>query len=535
MKRGPARKSRKRGRLALVLHSHLPFVRHPEFAEPLEENWLFECMTETYIPLLLMMRRLANEGIAFRLTMSLTPTLVAMFEDPLLRGRFLRRLDNLMELSEKEVARTRDDRRFGPLARSCRKRLAEVRDAYTGLLGRDLTGAFASLQETGYLEILASSATHAFLPLLKDDEPAVRTQIRLGTERYKQAFGREPCGFWLPECGYYPGLDRLLADSGIRHTVLETHGLTRAQPGPIYGVYAPVRSPAGLALFGRDPDSSRQVWSAAEGYPGDYNYREFYRDIAYDLDAAYIAPHIHPAGIRIDTGFKYYRITGKTERKKPYNPRKAADTAVGHAGDFIAKTLRKLDDLGPAAGPAPLFVAPFDTELFGHWWHEGPLWLEALIREMSGAKGRLRMVTLSGYLEGHPDLQEVAPPMSSWGEQGYNSKWLNPSNDWIYKYLYHASKSLRTAAASNRASAGLARRALNQAFRELLLAQASDWAFMMEGGKTARYAAKRIRTHLIRIDRLVKQVSSGAVDPAWLQALELQDNIFGRLDYRDCV
>jgi 1,4-alpha-glucan branching enzyme len=534
MKADPAAcKGPGQGYLALILHSHLPFVHHPEYDDALEENWLFECMTETYIPLLLIMDKLVGDRVNFRLSMSLTPTLVSMLDNSLLRSRFVRRLDRLIELSEKEIIRTRPARRINLLAKTYRKRLVEIKDSFVDKYKLDLTAAFARLQQKGRIEILASCATHAFLPLLTEDPSAVNAQVKIGIDHYRKSFGCRPRGFWLPECAYYPGLDSLLSEKGISYTILETHGMTRARPAPSNGIYAPARCPSGLAVFGRDPESSKQVWSSTEGYPGDYNYREFYRDIAYDLDHDYIAPYIHPAGIKIDTGFKYFRITGKTENKKYYSMKNADKMAGQHAEDFIAKRMSRVEELRPDMSRKPLFVAPFDTELFGHWWYEGPAWLDALTRKISAQQRKLRLITLSEYLDEYPDNQEVSPSMSSWGDKGYNKRWLNSGNDWIYKHLHHAARTVNRLAEAHPAARGLVRRALNQACRELLLAQASDWAFMIEGGKTGAYATKRLKTHLIRIDRLAQQISSGAIDKKWLEAIELQDNIFHPINYRD--
>jgi 1,4-alpha-glucan branching enzyme len=525
-------KGARQGYLALVLHAHLPFVRHPEYNEALEENWLFECITETYMPLLLMMDRLVSTRTDFRLTMSLTPTLVAMLDDPLLRYRYARRLTRLIELSAKEITRTKRYPRLNLLAKTYRRRLVETRDAFIEKYRLDITSAFAAMQKTGRLEILASAATHAFLPLLSDDPASVKAQIKIGIDNYRRSFGCKPRGFWLPECAYYPGLDKLLKAAGISYTILETHGITHAEPVPECGIFTPVTCQSGLVVFGRDPDSSKQVWSASEGYPGDYNYREFYRDIAHDLDHSYIAPYIHPAGIRMDTGFKYYRITGKTENKKHYCLKTAEKIASRHAADFIHKKLCKIDELRPYMSRKPLFVAPFDAELFGHWWYEGPVWIGELIRKMALVKKKLKLVTLSEYLDEYPDNQTVSPSMSSWGDRGYNNRWLNPGNDWIYKHLRHASGTVKDIAVRHKEGKGLVRRALNQACRELLLAQASDWAFMIEGGRTAQYATKRLKTHLIRIDRLSKQIDSGQIDKQWLEALEKQDNLFRPINYR---
>jgi 1,4-alpha-glucan branching enzyme len=267
------------GYLAIVLHAHLPFVRHPEYEDSLEENWFYEALTGTYIPLLFVLEGLVEDGVDFRLTLSISPTLASMFADPFLESRFLNRLGKLIELGEKEIKRTRTHPEFNALSHMYHERLVRVHDAFLNRYDRNLIRAFRRLQDLGKVEIIASAATHGYLPLLSVCTSAVRAQIRVGVEHFERVFGRRPKGFWLPECGYYPGVEELLREHGIRYTILETHGVTRAKSRPKYGVYAPIYCPSGVAAFGRDPESSKQVWSATEGYPGDHDYREFYRDI----------------------------------------------------------------------------------------------------------------------------------------------------------------------------------------------------------------------------------------------------------------
>ena len=527
--RGNDSPNQEQGYLALVLHAHLPFVRHPEHKDSLEENWLFEAITETYVPLFLVLEDLLRDGVDFRLTFSVTPTLAHMLGDPFLQSRYLRRLESQMELAEKEVARTSSDPVFQPLARMYRSLFARVREAFVNRYGKNLLNAFRRFQELGKVELISSAATHGYLPLLAVNEPAVRTQIRVGAEYHRQIFGRRPNGFWLPECGYVPGLDESLARQEIRFTILETHGITRADQRPRYGVHAPLYCPSGVAVFGRDPDSSRQVWSSVDGYPGDFDYREFYRDIGYDLDADYIKPYIHPDGIRIDTGFKYYRITGKDD-KEPYVPEWAERKAESHAGHFLSERLRQIERLNGMMDRKPLIVAPYDAELFGHWWFEGPRWLDYLIRKVALNQGALRLVTLTEYLDRYPVNQTATPSMSSWGDKGFSEVWLNQRNQWIYPHLHQAAEDLEALAAAHAAAEGLTARALNQAARELLLAQASDWAFMINSGAMEQYAGVRTKSHLLRFQRLSRQIKDGTIDEAWLGTIEAQDNVFPGID-----
>jgi len=318
----------------------------------------------------------------------------------------------------------------------------------------------------------------------------------------------------------------MLREQLIRFTILETHGITRAEPRPRYGVLAPVSCPSGVVAFGRDPDSSKQVWSSVEGYPGDHDYREFYRDIAYDLDDDYLKPYLHQDGIRFDTGIKYYRVTGKTDHKEAYVPEWAERKAEIHAANFMFNREKQIEYLTSMMDRKPVIVAPYDAELFGHWWYEGPTWLDYLVRKIARKQEAIRLVTLSEYLEEYPVNQVAMPAMSSWGYEGFNDVWLNRSNDWIYPQLHKAVDLMETLAESYPRAEGLALRALNQAGRELVLAQASDWAFMISSGTTVEYATNRTKTHLDRLNRLVHQIRSGAIDEAGLSAIENQDNIF---------
>ncbi len=514
------------GRLAIVLHAHLPYVRHPEHEDSLEENWLFEAITETYVPVFLVLETLLEDGIDFRLTFSVSPTLASMLEDPFLQSRYLKRLERLIELAGKEEVRTKSDPQIHPLARMYRGLLLRVHEAFVGRYQKNLLNGFRRFQKLGKVELIATAATHGYLPVLSVNQTAVRAQVKVGVEHHQACFGHWPQGFWLPECGYYPGVDKLLAEQGIRYTILETHGITRADQRPRYGVYAPLYCPSGVAAFGRDPDSSRQVWSSVDGYPGDYDYREFYRDIGYDLGLDYLRPYIHRDGIRIDTGFKYYRITGKGDYKEPYVPEWAERKAESHAAHFLAERQKQVARLAAMMDRKPVVVAPYDAELFGHWWFEGPRWLDYLIRKIALEQDTVRLAALSECLEKEASDQVATPCLSSWGHRGFSEVWLNPENHWIYPHLHAAAERMERLASSHARAAGPLRRALNQAARELLLSQASDWAFMINSGAMSDYASARTRTHLSRFFRLERQIEDRSIDTAWLAGVEAQDRIF---------
>ena len=361
---------------------------------------------------------------------------------------------------------------------------------------------------------------------------SVRAQIEVGANNYEKYFGRRPRGIWLAECGDYPGVDRYLKEADIKFFFVDTHGILHASPRPKYGVYAPIYCKSGVAAFGRDFDSSKQVWSAIEGYPGDYNYREFYRDVGFDLDFEYIKPYIHKDGIRMNTGIKYYRITGRTDHKEPYNPDWARERAASHAGNFMFNRERQAEYLFDIMKKKPIIVAPYDAELYGHWWYEGPMFLDYLFRKLHYDQKAIRPITPSEYLAQNPTNQVATPSMSSWGYKGYSEHWLDGSNDWIYRHLHKASDRMAELATNYPNADGLLRRALNQALRELLLAQSSDWAFIMKTGTVVQYAVKRTKDHILRFTRLYEDIKSNRIDEGWLADIEWKDNIFPEIDYK---
>ncbi len=521
------------GYLCLVLHAHLPYVRHPEHEDFLEEDWLYEAITEVYLPLLEMFDRLERDGVEYELTMSLTPTLAGMLADPLLQSRYVRHIDSLIQLAEKEIDRTRWQPEFHHLARMYHSRFVEARQVFVDRYGQNLLNGFRRFLDSGHLEIVTSAATHGFLPLMSLNRNAVRAQIELGCREYERHFGRRPKGIWLPECGYAEGVDELLRDSGIRYFFTDSHAVLYAAPRPKFGIFAPiVCSKSGVVACGRDVESSKQVWSAEEGYPGDFNYRDFYRDVGFDLDFDYVRPHLDPVGNRHHLGIKYYKITGRTDDKEPYDPRAALDKAAEHAGNFMFNREKQAEWLHGVMGREPLITAPYDAELFGHWWFEGPEFLEFLFRKMHFDQQNIKAITIPQYLDRFPVLQQSQPIMSSWGLRGYNEVWLEDSNDWIYRHLHEGADRMVSLARRFPSPDDVHRRALNQAARELLLAQSSDWAFIMKTGTMVEYAVRRTKEHMYNFLELDRQLTNGGVDEGFLADLEWRHNAFPQVDYR---
>jgi 1,4-alpha-glucan branching enzyme len=522
----------KKGYQLIVLHAHLPYVRHkgyhPSF---LEENWLNEAICETYIPLLESFRNLKREKVNFKITMSFTPTLVSMLKDIYLQEKFLKYIDQLIELSNKEVKRTTYDLHLNYLSKYYLEKFEKIKSIFIEI-EKDITAGFKEFVKDGSLEVITCGATHGFLPLLESEPSTVRAQLTLGKKKHKATWGIEPRGIWLAECGYYKGLENYLSDQGIRYFFVDSHGIKNAVPRPKYGVYAPVEIGAGVFAFGRDIESSSQVWSAEEGYPGDFNYREYYRDIGFDLDYEYIKDYIHPDGIRHNTGIKYHRITGKSNYKDYYHPDWAIESAGKHADDFLQSRINQARKFFDTEHQPAVIVSPYDAELYGHWWYEGPKFLEFLFKKIHFDQSEIMAAHPMQIVGQLPRIQSVDMDFSSWGEGGYADVWLNPKNEWIYPHVLECSVSMNQISHKYyKTEVPIQRRILNQMAREVLLLQSSDWPFILKTGTMSEYASKRVHVHTNLFLELRNMLENNKIDEARLKKIEDEHPIFPEIEF----
>lgn len=517
--------------LALVLHAHLPWVRHPEHARHLEERWFYEALIECYLPLLDAFDRMADDGVPFALTMSVTPPLAAMLKDDLLRARFAAHLERALALADREMHRVYGDERFAPVATYYRDHFRRMQAVWQRH-GGDVAAGLVRHWDAGRLELLTCSATHCYLPGLLPAREGIRPQLELGVRGFEKLLGRRPVGAWLAECAYDPSFDDEIARAGIRFTILDTHGVTHARPRPRFGVHAPIASPSGVAFFARDVESSRQVWSRDEGYPGDPYYRDFYRDIGFDLPESELMGEIAGDRSRLMTGLKYFRITGKEGEKQPYQPGIARERAFDHARHFVANRAAQLRGLARSMPVAPIVVAPYDAELYGHWWFEGPIFLEAVFRCLPETRGEVEAITLREYLERHPVAFQATPSASTWGAGGYGEVWVGHEAAWTWRHVHHATRYVAWLVRNHRSADGALGQVLDQAIRELLLLQSSDWPFIIKTGTATRYAEARIRAHVHRLRHLGHLLEAARVegpDAAWLDDLRARDNFLAVL------
>ena len=546
------------GSVVFVLHSHLPWVLG-HGAWPHGEAWLYEAATECYIPLLRMLDRLSVDVPEARLTVGITPVLAESLASLRFQDGLLAYLEGRQEAADRDRDgfRKTGDPAAELLAASWSSFFRGVRAEFETRYGRDLVAAFRRLQDVGTIEVLTSAATHGYLPLLGRDE-SVTAQVGCGVSSYGRHFGRPPRGIWLPECAYRPrgpwarpvgsqrswtrpGLEEVLSRHGLRYFFVDTHLVAGGVPLGTYedrfeekrlDATAPARgsSPnevyevsgrkdrAPVAVFARDPRSSVQVWSADYGYPGDGAYLEFHRKKA-------------PGGLR------YWRITDRQlplDAKVPYDPQDARARVRAHAEHFVGLVRETLRDHRERTGRPGVVVAPFDTELFGHWWFEGIEWLELVLRSL---RRDVVLQTPSEYLERHPPRSAITLPEGSWGQGGHHWVWLNDDTRWIWDLVYRAEDAFTEAlrSAGRRPKAEVAR-VLRQLARELLLLESSDWPFLITTVAARDYAQARVRSHFEAFERLLAMAHRSrtgplpAADLAALAETEARDGLFPEVD-----
>ena len=546
-----------KGAFTFVLHSHLPYCRRAG-RWPHGEEWLHEAATGTYLPLLIALSDLAEEGCAYRLTIGLTPVLCEQLADPLVLQHLEDYLRERLEKAQEDIGRLEGegDAARAEVARFYAGHYAHLLDSFLGRFGRRIIEPFRRLQDLGLVEIAAGAATHGYLPLFERDS-SISAQVAVGVQTYRRHFGRDPQSFWLPECAYRPphvtdegrgylkpGLHEFLAEQGILCFFVETHAIEGGLPvgkamGDALGPYGDIPRryvvPLGhypeptlkttylpywvsdprVAAIGRNNRTGLQVWSGEHGYPGDYHYREFHkRD-----------------GV---SGLHYWKVTGTgvdLAAKDVYDPARAHERAFDHARHFVGLVEDLVRDFH---GRNPLFgivAAAYDTELFGHWWFEGVHWLREVLRGLA-ASSDVELTTASRYIREHPPEDVLSLPETSWGQAGNHFTWLNTDTEWMWPVVSDAQRRMEALVRRFPDAQGPLANALNQAGRELLLLESSDWPFLVTTWQARDYAENRFADHADRFHRLADMAEGGHVDQGLVEEYWELDKVFPDLDYR---
>jgi len=562
------------GKFALVLHAHLPYVlAHGRW--PHGSDMLCECAAESYMPLLDTLRRLIADGISPKVTVGLTPVLTEQMADNDFKQEFQRYLQARMDMAKKDEAKfiSNKQEHFANLARMWQERYGKLLDSFRNTYYCDLIGSFRKLQEEGHIEIITSAATHCYAPLISTDI-SLQAQLKQAVASYERHFGCKPRGFWLPECGYRPryewkspladagpqtpalrkGVEEFLSEAGLNYFIIDTALLSggeaigvylerfdalqnlwqqfqdQYQPRPEIADRSPYRpylvssapeKNRPVAAFVRDAASGIQVWSGEHGYPGDAWYLDFHKKLEVD-------------------GLRYWRITSQKlgmDDKLPYEPARAYERPPENAGHFKDLVKRILTDHYREHGEVGVICAPYDAELFGHWWFEGPDWLYYVLRWIN-EDPELATTTCSEYLQEYKPKVVVSLPEGSWGQGGFHWIWLNEWTEWIWKDVYQAEETMIQLAGefAGKGDQNL-QNILCQAARELLLLEASDWQFLISTWSARDYAEIRAAKHFEsfrRLANMARQYGRGeAVDQedwTFLGDCEARDALFPDVD-----
>jgi 1,4-alpha-glucan branching enzyme len=519
--------------VSIVLNAHLPFVRHADTAGTSEERWFFKSLSETYLPLLQVFDRLDGDHIPFRLGMVLSPTLCHMLKDEALIGRYLEYVDRRIEFGLEEIRRTGGEPELNRLARLFYDETVDRRVLFTERYGGNILKALDYYQKKGRLELLTTAATYAFLPLYASYPEALQAQIEVAIASHRAEFGRNSQGFWLPELGWAAPLDEYLRSYNFSYTMVDTHGLILGNPGAERGCFYPVRTSGGIFVLARDFYAQGDIDSKERGYRFCPCYRDYYADVGYELPVELVKPFLGTGGVRAQTGYKYWAAGLPGSQKQLYDPRRASEKALEHARSFLEARLSRLVLAGECMEETAVSLCAFNADTFGRFWYEGPQFIEALFR-LGTAEGKIRFMTPAEYLykQNLGSLQTVAPEFSSWGTNGYAEMWLDAANDWMYPPGIRSLERMIELAERFPNDSGLKERALNQAAREILLVQASDWPRMLYEQESPQYARSQIEMALRNFTTIYESLGSNYISTEWLTNLEKRHNIFPAINYR---
>ncbi|HEY3874645.1 MAG TPA: 1,4-alpha-glucan branching protein domain-containing protein, partial [Candidatus Kapabacteria bacterium] len=566
------------GSFTFILHTHLPYVLH-HGKWPHGSDWLSEAVAECYLPILDTLERLSDEGIEPRISMDFSPINLEQLADPDFEGIFAAYCEEKITAAEKDYLyfKQNKEEHLIPMAEYWREFYSNAKTAFFDKYNGNVVTGFRKLAESGVLDAMTCGATHGYFPLLLRDDN-IRGQIECATHTHEKHFGKRPRGIWLPECGYRPryewtsivgpdsyrqtsemraGVEELVSEAGLEYFVVDgaltRGGMTvpayqplakklhekfleefgqRGEPQPeadpnrsLTDIYWVGKKQNGssypVAIFSRDPQSSSRVWSAELGYPGAGVYLDFHKK-------------------HHNSGLRYWSVTGAGTDlgdKQPYVPYRTEWQLDWDADDFVSLVQKELEDHASAHGYPGMLAAPFDTELFGHWWAEGPRFLEKVMRRIAASE-KVQLTDCAEALDTYSEPRTtIALPEGSWGEGGHHFVWANHEVAWMWDTIYPLEDRFLNIV-HRFLGEGIdvtLRWILEQSARELLLLESSDWPFVISTQGAIEYSKKRFAEHAELLTGLLDMAERyegtlTTADEKLLYASSIKDSPFREID-----
>ena len=526
--------------ISIVLNAGVPFIRETGPLFTFQEAPFFETLDETFIPLLGLFDRLEAAHIPFRMALVVPPVLCHLLSDPYLIERYLRYMDNRIAFGAEEIRRLESSPPLRALARHYYDTEVDKRFLFTERYQKNILKVLFYHKERGRVEFINSAATNVFLPFYTALPSVFRAQFEIALRSSRRFFNSVEAGFWPPELAYCGEVGNALHEHNYAWTIIDTHGALLATPPPERGSFYPAQDPCGVALFIRDFSAYEEIMNTRGSSPQNGAFRSYFDDAGFELPAENIKRFLSSNGARTATGYKYYNRGGAAQAKEVYNIEEGAAAARAAAAAFLAARRASLGAARETIGKTPISVCAYRADYFGRFWYEGCAFLEALFRE--GARCQdVQFVTPSEYLarQDRSAFQTIRPAFTSEGYNGYAESYLDASNDWVYRHLLRASERMSELAERfHEESDDLRARALNQAAREVLLAQDAEWVRIISTGERhltgewSHYARERLETHLRNFTTFYEALGSDYISTRFLTDLEQRDNIFPDINYR---
>ncbi len=519
---------------SLIIKANQDFIRHTGEDARLNApvvNTFYESISNVYIPLLNMIKRFEAEQLKIRIGLVLPPLLCNMLSDELLQESYINWLEERIELGQAELRRSRGNEEVSAVIKSIieenKVRKAEFIDVYECKLVR----SFCEYMNKGYLELLGTCGTDIFMPHYADMKEILSAQIESGLHAYREYFGIAPEGFWIPELGYAPGIEKLIRAYGYTYTILDSRSVLLAAKIPETGIFYPCRTDNSLVVFARNRVIDNELFGE-EGIIFNSVYRNQNRDIGYELPMDKLSLVMEKGGIRYSTGYKYWNRCFNDETKALYNAEEARNQAEKDAETFVQKrcsTLDKACELLPNY-PFVVEVCALDILKLSTTWHESIYWIEKVLRKAKECG--LEVDACGSLCENQYNLEKIEPYYSAGIGTGYGENLLSSKNCWMMRYIRKTCERMIDLAGRFPTDTGLKTRLLNLGAKELMLAQSSKLPKSINRSEFPEFAEKRFKESIAAFTSVFDSLGSNTVSTEWLTKLEARDSIFPWMNYR---